>query len=195
MDHNCMRIIFLILFFSQISPGRTIVEPSFSLGTGSLSAEVDAGDSTLFTGNDQQVNAEFTTGSLGVRYGVVRDYIHVTGVLEGHFITGSASSADVTTGSNPQEVEVESDFVTNIGVGIGWEWNIPLRTYLIIGFPFMGAEIDYFFSENILIGFRFNRMTFDFGGPDVGFNTFSATVSIPIEFDYPSNWWRKKIWE
>lgn len=194
-----MRLILaslLIVFSSHNIFAKTIVEPSLSLGMGSISTKIQNATNIP---NDTQINASYTTLSGGVRYGITRDYIHVTGIVDGYLVNmGKATQTIDGTATDfaPEDgIKTGSTFKANIGLGIGYEWNIPLRTYVIIGFPFSSAEVSYYWNESMLVGLKYTRMEMDFGGTDLAINNFGVAVSFPIEFDYPSHWWRKKDWE
>lgn len=186
-----MRFIaILLLFIPQILLAKTIFEPSLSLNTGALTSQIE-GSNTISDGTE--VSVSYTTLSAGMRYGITREYIHVTGIVDAYMV--SMGSAKIGTGATAETADTKTEFKANFGLGIGYEWNIPLRTYLIIGFPFSGLEVSYYWSETFLIGFKFNRMEVDFHGADLQINTFGVALSFPFEFDYPGYWWRKKDWE
>lgn len=173
-------ILILLLFCPQVLLAKTIVEPSLSLNSGSYEGKALGG---LFT-SETDISASYMTLSAGLRYGITREYIHVTAVADGYLINLDSPNVDAST-----------EFQGNIGVGLGYEWNIPLRTYIIIGVPFSSLEVSYYFTEKMMVGLRYNRMTVEFGGLDLNVNTYGLALSFPFEFDYPGHWWRKKDWE
>ena len=172
----------LLIFIPSIVSAKTIFEPSLSLNNGGFSGKI-SGSNTISDGTE--INATYSTFSTGIRYGITRRYVHVTGILEGYLVNLSTD----------QNVNTDLQFKTNIGLGIGYEWNIPLRTYVILGSPFSGVEFSYYFSESLMVGLKYSKMKFEFAGADLSVNTYGVAVSFPIEFDYPDHWWRKKDWE
>ncbi len=178
-----MKLIFLSLIFTtNLSLASTIFEPSLSLTNGSFAGRIE-GSSTIAAGTP--IEATYNTFSGGFRYGITREYVHLTAVVDAFLTSLSTGQAGVNT---------DLDFQTNIGLGIGFEWNIPMRTYIIIGAPHSALEMAYFFSEKMIVGFRYSRLTMDFAGADLTVNTYGVALSFPIEFEYPDNWWRKKDW-
>jgi len=179
-----MKIIFLTLFLlsSSHSVAATIFEPSLSLTNGSFSGNI-TGSNILAEGTP--VEATYNTFSGGIRYGITREYVHLTAVIDGYLTSLS---------TNQSRVNTDLSFKANVGIGMGYEWNIPLRTYIILGMPHSGFEMSYFFSEKMILGFRFTRLTMDYAGSELTVNTYGVAMSFPIEFEYPSNWWRKKDW-
>ncbi len=186
-----MKLIMIILISSltQLAHSKTIFEPGLSLGTGVGQITVE-GLSAAQTPEVQE-----TLGTFGFRYGITRRYIHVTGILEGTFF----SAGDLAT-----------QFLPFGGIGIGYEWNIPIRTYLIAGaYDFdtdyigTGVELSYFLNESFWIGVRYIKYASEVSrdlGPtevvaDIEVNTVSLTVSFPFEFNYPDHWFRKTDWQ
>ncbi len=181
-DYFYMKyILSFLLLFPSFSFAKTIFEPALGLTTGAFKGEIPA---NTITPAGETVSVNYTSLAFGARYGITRRYIHVTGVVEGHLIN---MGSDATDGS--------TDLQMNYGVGIGYEWNIPLRTYLTVGLPFSSVEVSYYFSETFLVGLRYNRLKMEFGGVNLNVNTFGVAVNFPIEFDYPNHWWRKTDWE
>ena len=180
-----MRI--LVIFAVCIplwSQAATVFEPNFGLGLASFAGRI-AGAENIVTG--QEVEIDYTTYNLGFRYGITRRYINVTAVVEGY---GWSMSTD------RNEEEVTDMFIGSVGLGIGYEWNIPIRTYAVIGMPFSSAEISYFFTESFLVGFKATRLSdVKFDGADLNVTTYGLTISFPIEFEYPENWWRQTDWK
>ncbi len=177
-----MKYILVFLFFvPNFSFAKTIFEPSLGLTTGQFKGSFP-GSSSL---QASDISVDYTTMSIGARYGITRRYIHVTGILEGNLIKMG----------NDAGLDSNMDLQMNYGIGIGYEWNIPLRTYVTIGFPFSGVELSYYYSETFLIGLKYNRMKMEFAGVDLNVNTFGVAVNFPIEFSYPNHWWRKTDWE
>ena len=176
-------IIFILILLPSSLYAATIFEPSLSVGRGSFSGDISG---VSLSG----VEANYTTLSAGLRYGITREYIHVTAVADAYYVNLDSS-----------DIESEMTFQGNLGIGLGYEWNIPLRTYVIIGVPTSSIEVSYYFSESMILGLRYNRMSVEVGNPgssataDVNINAFGLTVSFPFEFDYPGYWWRKKAWE
>lgn len=194
-DHFSMRhLLIILLWLPSFSFAKTIFEPSLGLGVGSLSDTISGSDS-LTTGT--QVEATYSALNAGFRYGITRRYIHVTAAVDAYIINVSGLSASNTAGAvDVSGVGTDTQFETNIGIGIGYEWNIPLRTYIIIGSPFSSLEISYFFSDSFLLGFKMTRMAeLDLAGADVDVNTFGLALTFPIEFNYPDHWFRKTDWE
>jgi hypothetical protein len=168
-------LLILILICPQLLLARTIFEPNVSLNGGALDRTVN-GVGT--------VKADYTSLQGGLRYGITREYIHVTVLAEGYYL--NTSSDQLTT---------DAKFKTNLGIGVGYEWNIPIRTYITLGFPFSSAEVSYYYSEKMTIGLRYTQLKVEVGSSKLDVNTFGVAVSFPIEFDYPNYWWRKKDWQ
>jgi hypothetical protein len=198
-----MRLFLIILLSLSVDIvfAKTIFEPSISLGSGSGS--VSRTDSVLA---GQSGDGQGFVGSVGFRYGITRRYIHVTGILEGHFVTGG--SAD--TGTPTSTIESDSALVGYAGLGIGYEWNIPLRTYVMLGaYEFdtdlfaLGLELSYSISDSMWLGLRYSNLQANVQGsftnvPDtarIDYNAISVTMSFPIEFNYPDHWFRKTDWQ
>lgn len=176
------KVLIFLIFFPQGVWAGTIFEPNMSLQYGGFAGDIQGSD--LLT-DGTPVNISYTSLSAGFRYGITRDYVHVTAVVDGYAFMSS----------NDVNVESAIQFVPNVGIGIGYEWNIPLRTYVVIGFPFSSLEVSYYLTEKYLLGFKATRMEMEFAGADLEFNSFGLSFSMPIEFEYPSHWWRKRDWE
>ena len=180
-------LIFILLLLPGFSFAKTIFEPNLGLTTGSFNGNLTGSiNSTLANSN---VEATYTSLNAGFRYGITREYIHVTAIAEGYITQISGLNEPTST------VEESTETQFNLGLGIGYEWNIPLRTYVIIGFPYSGLELSYFISNSFLVGFKYTRLDIGFADVDINVNTYGLTVSFPIEFDYPHNWFRKNEWE
>ena len=190
------HLLILLLWVPSTAFSKTIFEPSLGLGVGAFTGSV-TGSGTVTTGT--KVELQTTNFSAGVRYGITRRYIHVTAVGELHYInsSGDAYTEDNLGNKTPisGELELDNGVKGNFGIGIGYEWNIPLRTYVILGFPFSSLEISYYFSDAILIGLRYNRMELGVAGSNLNANTYGVAVSFPFEFNYPDHWWRKTDWQ
>ena len=171
-------IMIILLFFPQVLLAKTIFEPSVSLGRGVFKGQVASVNSNT------EFEASYTTLAAGVRYGITREYIHVTAVADGYYVKTDSSA-----------IASNSDFQGNLGIGIGYEWNIPLRTYVILGVPTSSVEMSYYFNETFMVGLRYNRMSVKIDTTDVNIDAIGVAVSFPFEFSYPSHWWRKKDWE
>lgn len=171
----------ILLFCAQQAWSKTIFEPNFTTTHGSFAGTIN-GSSSIANGTN--VETTYTMFSGGFRYGISREYIHLTAVIDGY----------VSHLGTNQNVDTSLKFDANYGLGIGWEWNIPLRTYIILGFPHSALEMSYFYNETMLIGFRYTRLSMDFAGVDLAVNSYGVTLSFPIEFDYPDHWWRKREW-
>ena len=183
-----MRIlIFILCMSSHWADARTIFEPSLGLTYGDFQGRLNGSENSTLAANE--VQATYTSLNLGFRYGITRRYVHVTAIGEA-YLTNVSGVNEPTASVNSS---TESQF--NFGVGIGYEWNIPLRTYVIIGFPYSGLELSYYISDGFLLGLKYNRLEIGFADVDVNVNTFGLAVSFPIEFDYPSNWFRKRDWQ
>lgn len=94
----------------------------------------------------------------------------------------------------------------NLGVGVGWEWNIPLMTTLFfrnsrfygtdnqtfsdVNFTSFELGFSYFFSETLKANLTYS--SFDQSVSSVGFKSdlFRVTMSFPFVIDYPNEWWR-----
>ncbi len=176
----------------NISWAGTIFEPSVSLGSASGSISTVASDLS-----GQNANFSATAANFGARYGITRRYVHVTAIIEG------------TLWKSDQDSGVE--FTPFGGLGIGWEWNIPIRTYFLVGafefdtdFASGGVELSYFFSDSMWLGLRYLNMKskldpITIGTTDVdveaSMNLISLVLSFPFEFNYPDHWFRKTEWE
>lgn len=180
------HLLILLLWTPSFSLAVTIFEPSLGLTTGTFKGKV-AGSNLFPSGTE--IESTQTTFNAGIRYGITRRYIHVTGILEGHLVNSSTQAA------NGGSDDSETSFQPNFGIGVGYEWNIPLRTYLILGFPFSSVEMSYYVSEKFLVGLKYNRLEIEVAGADLSVNTFGVTVNFPIEFNYPDHWWRKSDWQ
>ncbi len=191
-----MRLILIVttVFFTHFAFGKTIFEPSLSVGIGSGEASISEG---ALAG--QSASGDGTVASFGFRYGITRRYIHLTGIVEGTVFTGD---------------NIDPEFIGFGGIGIGYEWNIPLRTYFIAGawdfdtdFVGTGFELSYLWSDSFWIGVRYiNFKTelvneFTSGAvsstvaAEIDLSTVSVVVSFPFEFNYPDHWFRKTDWE
>ncbi len=179
-------LIFLIAFWTHQSFAKTIIEPSISLGYGTGEVTIPGFASAEGTG---------TVASFGFRYGITRRYIHVTGLIEGTMFTGE---------------DIDAEIKGFGGIGVGWEWNIPLRTYFIAGaydfdtdFIGAGVELAYLISDKFWVGLRYidfnSEITQTTNGADlsaeVKLSTVSLVVSFPFEFNYPDYWFRKTDWQ
>lgn len=181
-----------ILFFTQTSFAKTIFEPTLSLGsaTGAATVKTELLGSTTADGGG-------SLASFGFRYGITRDYIHLTGILEGMYFL-------------PGDSDMKANFTGFVGLGLGWEWNIPIRTYLITGaiefdtdYMASGVELSYFISEKMWLGVRYLQykagVSSNISGAsveaDVQANFVSVILSYPFEFNYPDHWFRKVDWE
>jgi hypothetical protein len=173
----------LLIQFSLTAGARTIFEPSLSVNNGGFAGAIEGSD---LLADGTQIEATYSSLSGGFRYGITRDYIHVTAAVDAYLFTST---------TNREDVEMNTQFVTNVGLGIGYEWNIPMRTYVIIGFPFSSIELSYYLSEGFIVGLKATRMELEYAGADLAFNSYGLSVSFPIEFDYPTYWWRKRDWE
>lgn len=180
-----MKTLVFLIFFIASSVGHTIalIEPSLSLGQAS-------GDS-IANSTNQTLEGSATVANFGLRYGVARKYVHLTGIFEGNFIQ-----------SDGQDMQ----FVPMAGVGLGWEWNLPLRTYIIMAAygltddqAGMGAELSYEFSKNFWVGLRFmqvrgvvrevrNNAEVD---ATLKLDNIALTMSFPFEFNYPETWFKE----
>ncbi len=186
-----MKLILILLISSltQLAHSKTIFEPGLTLGMGSGEAKVEGFSAS------QNPKGDGTVASFGFRYGITRRYIHVTGLIEGTIFAGE---------------DVDAQFLGFGGIGIGYEWNIPIRTYLIAGaydfdtdFIGTGVELAYFVNESFWIGVRYinfsTELTQEFGSTEISaeldLNTVSLTVSFPFEFSYPDHWFRKTDWQ
>ena len=188
------HLLIFLLCFPVFSHAKTIFEPNLGLNYGAFSERISRSDQ-LATGTE--VSAVFTALNAGFRYGITRRYMHVAAVVEGYLINVSGLTA-TSGGSAVSTAGVATDtiFETNIGLGIGYEWNIPLRTYIILGSPFSGLELSYYFSDTFTLGLKYTQMSdIEFAGGEVDVSTFGVAVTFPIEFNYPDHWFRKKDWE
>lgn len=184
-----MKLIFVSIILLPVSLfAKTIFEPNLGVLSGGFDGAISGSSSVT---NGTQVKASYNSLVAGVRYGITRRYIHVTGVADVYLT--NVSGAEVAGITTAEDEGFETNF--NLGIGIGYEWNIPIRTYIIVGFPNSGLEVSYYWSETFLIGLKYNRLEADFAGATLNANTFGLVINFPIEFDYPSNWWRKRDWE
>ncbi|MBL7670563.1 MAG: hypothetical protein JNM39_08755 [Bdellovibrionaceae bacterium] len=94
----------------------------------------------------------------------------------------------------------------NLGVGIGWEWNIPLMTTIFIrNSNFYGASdesfsnsnfnsielgFSYFFSEELKANFSYSSFDQSVSSVGVKSDLFRLSMSFPFAIDYPNEWWR-----
>lgn len=175
---------------------KTIFEPSVSLGSGSGDVSGTIAN-TAVSGSTSAL-----VGNFGFRYGITRRYIHVTAMLEGAMLAGGDTTEAVFTGM--------------LGLGIGYEWNIPLRTYLFAGaydfdtdFVGGGIEVAYMVSESMWLGIRAASFkteakqgiettpgtTQTVNNAQFDLTTISLVVTFPFEFNYPDHWFRKTDWE
>ncbi len=175
-------LLIFLLCLPVVSWARTIFEPSLSLNNGGYAGRI-TGSNTIADGTE--VSTSYTNFSGGFRYGITREYIHVTAVVDGYLLMNS----------NDQNIDTNMEFQGNVGIGLGYEWNIPLRTYVVLGLPFSSFELSYFYSESFLVGMKLTRMEMEFAGTEVAYNSYGLTVSFPIEFEYPTYWWRKRDWQ
>ena len=185
------RLFILLFFLPQGVFAKTIFEPHLGLTRGLYQDKI-AGSSDLTNGAG--VEAAYTSFTLGIRYGITRRYIHVTGFAEGTFSNVDGIEIENTT-TLPDQVKTGLQTLFNVGLGIGYEWNIPLRTYVLIGNNATGIDLSYYFSSGFLLGIKFNRLKTTIADFNGNVNTFGLAMSFPIEFEYPTNWFRKRDWE
>ncbi len=176
------------LFISaSYSHAITVFEPSLSVG--------QANGTTIVNSTDAKFEGSGLLANFGARYGIARSYIHLTAILEGNFF---------------QAENQDTQFVPMLGFGLGYEWNIPLRTYIIVGaYDFrddhtgIGFELSYEFSESFWVGLRsmqvrgglrqaVNNTEFD---ARLNLDSLALTMSFPFEFEYPDRWFRKAVKE
>lgn len=183
-----MRIILILVIFSTCtwSHAKTIFEPGFSLGAGSGEVKADGLETSSGTGY---------VGTFGFRYGITRRYMQVTAVVEGTMFTGK---------------NVDTTFAGYGGLGFGYEWNIPLRTYILLGaYNFdkdlvgPGLELAYFVNDSFWLGVRYSHYKTNLKQTvgsteyttELNASIIGVTLSFPIEFEYPDHWFRKTDWE
>ncbi len=171
-------------------PGREVIfyaEPL--LGIGAASVEARQG---LLANNSASDDGYLPY--LGVNVGWQVDYVH----LITHFKYGQYLGDTFTDGSYRE-----------FGLGVGWEWNIPLITTIL--FKFGGSaevgnakstsggglevSLGYFVSEDIKASLVYSSTSFgsDEDNTSVDMDFVGVSVSFPFELGYPSEWWRKDL--
>ncbi len=186
-------LLFFILFFaSSLSLGSLYFEPIVGYGKGSANTTVLSGGTTASS------NEVYVSPSLGFKFGYFAEYVYLA--LDArysmvNFMGGSSNS---------------SPALTNMGLSLGWDWNLPIRTFF--GFDFRADSniykarttgvgqrigIGYYLNLKTLVSLEFvNFKTSGTAGTadiEVGGSYTLLTFSFPIEFTYPETSWKDKV--
>lgn len=175
-------------------PGRDVTfygEPILGLGQLSMDSTV-----ALVTNSTERSDSGIMP-YFGANLGWQVDYVHV--LFHGKY------------GRNFGDVFGDSTY-REFGVGVGWEWNIPLITTVI--YKFSGKtdvdgrdisggsgfelQLGYFVSEDLKASFVYSAVSFDLDAVGVATNSVDAdfigvSLSFPMAIAYPSEWWRKNL--
>jgi hypothetical protein len=89
------------------------------------------------------------------------------------------------------------------GIGLGWEWKIPLmtsfslssveltegqNTYQAGGFK---IGISYFLKESVKMNVSFQNLGASDNSSAGSNQIYQATMSFPLDFQYPKEYWRE----
>lgn len=175
-------------------PGKDVTfygEPILGLGQLSMDSSV-----ALATNSTERSDSGIMP-YFGAHLGWQVDYVHV--LFHGKY---GRNFGDVFGDSNYRE----------FGVGVGWEWNIPLITTVI--YKFSGKtnvegrdisggsgfelQLGYFVSEDLKASFVYSAVSFDLDSVGTTTNSVDAdfiglSLSFPMAIPYPSEWWRKNL--
>ena len=181
-------LIFCILLISNSVFASMYFEPVVGYGFGS---------SKISTTSTSSADA-YLSPSVGFKFGYFVKYVYV--------VTDFRYSI-LNIKESPSE---SSPALTNMGLGIGWDWNIPIRTFIGIDFRASTTISDnslsgsaqrfalgYYLDLDTLLSLEFisSKMSADVSGTDIEF-TYSQTMvtfSFPIEFMYPQTSWKDKV--
>ncbi|MCB0355760.1 MAG: hypothetical protein KDD40_02075 [Bdellovibrionales bacterium] len=177
---------FFIFFCSQNIFASMYFEPVAGYGKGTSDL------------NTAKANT-YISPSVGFKFGYFVRYVYLVGDIRYSVLNITEESSDSSPG------------VTSYGIGVGWDWNIPIRTFIgfdlkastsINGNSFSGSGqrigIGYYLSLNTLLSIEFvsQKMTFETSSStEIDFNNSQTllTFSFPVEFMYPQTSWKDKV--
>ena len=173
--------IFLLFHIPSIAfSGTFLIEPGFGYSYGkskfTLSKEAQGFFSSL-TGDSLKETSDATYNGLNIdlKIGLQTEYILLAIIRSYNPMYNSETK--------------KWDTFENIGIGIGYEHNIPMRTFVGLAvFPYV--EFSFFPNEKIALFYRYTafNVTTYFGGYALATHTLG--ISIPMNVFYPDEWWR-----
>ena len=181
-------------------------EPNIGYATGSYSHKT-----SFSSGSSTPVDLKFPSSGLtgGLRFGGLYDYLYLLADTKITMMSIDKGNNTILTGEN-------SGFLYTAGAGIGYDWNIPIRTTAIIDFvnqieafnstltpSGLRLIVSYYWNLDFLINFEYQSATFSqevTAGSvtqmtDIKFQTFFVNASFPFEFSDPKTSWKRKVVE
>ena len=134
--------------------------------------------------------------SVGFKFGYFVRYVYLV------------ADARYTIINAKESVAEGSPALTSYGVGIGWDWNLPIRTFFGLDInssmtvqdsKISGSgkrfALGYYLSLNALLSLEIvsHKLSDDNSGIDVTATQTLITFSFPIEFVYPQTSWKDKV--
>lgn len=184
--------IFLLFFHSSVTMASMYFEPVVGYGLGTAKTTVQS--TTTSSSNE----TAYISPSIGFKFGYHVDYVYV--ILDARY--SIINIADASIGASPS--------MTNLGVAVGWDWNLPIRTFigfdikadsLILGERTTGTGqrlgIGYYLNLNTLMSLEFVtfKTTGSAGSVDLEMTSSYSllTFSFPLDFTYPETSWKDKV--
>ncbi len=185
-------LISCIILFSQSIFASMYFEPIVGYGNGTANITVESTSTTTTS------SKSFIAPAIGFKFGYFVKYVYL--VMDARYSLQSLGEA--TTGSTAP--------LTNLGVAIGWDWDIPIRTFFGMdtkadttingtSAPGTGSRIGlgYYINLETLVSLEFvtSKSTTTIGTSDVSasYSHTMVTFSFPFEFIYPETSWKDKI--
>lgn len=191
-------LLYVFLFAAAPAYASMFFEPLVGYGKGTLKYSEVQG-STI---EDEASPPVYLSPIVGARFGYFVDYVYITADVR----YGIFNVQDASTNSSP--------YITTMAISLGWDWNLPIRTYFnfdirsefdygSVNYSGSGQRfgIGYYLNLDTLLSVEFasasasyeytsNNVTYN---RDINYNYTMLVLSFPIEFIYPQTSWKNKV--
>lgn len=177
-------LLFVLLFPSSIFAAEIVFYGEPFIGFANQKVKIKVPVLGEYSTNINQLSA-------GMNLGWSVDYVHL---MVG---AGANHNFDHTAGEGGQ---------WNLGVGAGWEWNVPIMTTIFfrniggystngesvsdLNFIFVELGLSYFIREDIKANLAYSTLSKTIDSAEIKMDQIKLTLSFPFDFNYPSQWWR-----
>ena len=192
LDFSLVFSLVFSTFFPISSFANMYFEPLVGYGLGSSSLSIEGASTTSIS------SSSYVSPSVGFKFGYFVEYVYAVLDLRYSILNITQTSS----GSSPG--------LTNIGLSVGWDWNLPIRTF--IGIDLRASTtiaetnlsgtgtrfgIGYYLNLDTLLSLEFakSKSTGTSGSTDVeaSISYTMITFSFPFEFNYPETSWKDKV--
>jgi len=186
-----LALVFSILLMSWAARAELYLEPYIGYGTSRVSVSNQTSQLSI-------LKTAYVGPALGAKFGFFYDYLYLTFDFQTTFYNVSDQNSDSHLGSS------------NFGFGIGWDWNIPIRTFFTLdttatlktstgSISGTGSRIglSYYLDINTIISLIMQSSKGSVtdatnGTTDMSLSTTMITFSFPLEFVYPRVSWKER---